>query len=207
MTGATGSLGAYLLDELLADPDVETVYCLCRAKNDAHAADRLEASMKMRKLLPRFCDAHINPNGRVVALASDLSAHWLGLEEARYREIANRVTAVIHVRSYLSLRRSTLPYTISLERLAGQFQFGHLEVRISTHTLPNHPVRLLTHLPIFEPHIRGAVNLMHLALSLPHGEPAKFFFVSSVSSVLNWPGPGLAPEAVMDDPAVAEVLG
>ena len=96
MTGATGSLGSYILDELLKDPDVETVYCLCRAKNDAGAADRLAASMKARKLLTRFSKAHIK---RVVALATDLSADRLGLDEERYHEIANRVTTIIHVRT------------------------------------------------------------------------------------------------------------
>ncbi|KAG9316269.1 hypothetical protein JVU11DRAFT_2298 [Chiua virens] len=48
--------------------------------------------------------------------------------------------------------------------------------------------------PVLRTHIRGAVNLMHLALSSPHPQPAQFFFASSVSAVANWPGPGLVPE-------------
>lgn len=59
----------------------------------------------------------------------------------------------------------------------------------------------------FETHIRGAVHLMHLALSSPRPQPAKFFFASSVSAVANWPGPGLVPEAVTDNPAVAQEMG
>ena len=136
MTGATGSLGSYILDELLADPDVETVYCLCRAKNDADAADRLTASMNTRKLSTRFLDAHTKVKERVVALAADLPAVQLGLDEERYREIANRVTVIIHVRILTSLH-FVFPYLVPLERLGGQFQSGHFQVCICTNALYN----------------------------------------------------------------------
>lgn len=42
-------------------------------------------------------------NERVVALAADLPAVRFGLDEERYREIANRVTVIIHVRSRTSI--------------------------------------------------------------------------------------------------------
>ncbi|KAG9316268.1 hypothetical protein JVU11DRAFT_2297 [Chiua virens] len=80
LTGATGSLGSYILNELLADPNVETVYCLCRATTDADAADRLAASMKMRKLSTHFHSSAMSNevNERVVALAADLPANSTG---------------------------------------------------------------------------------------------------------------------------------
>lgn len=59
----------------------------------------------------------------------------------------------------------------------------------------------------FETHVRGAVNLMHLALFSPRAQPAKFFFASSISVVANWTRPGLVPEAVTDNPAVAQEMG
>lgn len=130
MTGATGSLGSYILDELLADPKVETIYCLCRAKNDADASDRLAGSMKTRKLLTRFSSANATANQRIVALAADLPAVRLGLDEARYHEIARRATAIIHVRpSPYPLSSSSLHF-VAAERLGGQFQLGHLQVGI-----------------------------------------------------------------------------
>ncbi|KAN0090779.1 hypothetical protein V8E55_004345 [Tylopilus felleus] len=168
LTGATGSLGSYILDELLADPKVETIYCLCRAKNDADASDRLAGSMKTRKLLTRFSSANATANQRIVALAADLPAVRLGLDEARYHEIARRATAIIH------------------NAWAVNFNLG-----ISS----------------FETHVRGAVNLMHLALFSPRAQPAKFFFASSISVVANWTRPGLVPEAVTDNPAVAQEMG
>ncbi|KAG1732264.1 putative aminoadipate reductase [Suillus paluster] len=164
LTGATGSLGAYILDELLSDPSVVTVYCLCRAKNDSDASSRITASMKTRKLLSHNFLAQT----RVKALACDLSAEKLGLQSDVYNEIATRATLIIH------------------NAWAVNFNLG-----ISS----------------FEPHIRGAVNLINLALASPHPRPADFYFASSISAVTAWRGPEPIPEAITDDPSVAQGLG
>ncbi|EGO25232.1 putative aminoadipate reductase [Serpula lacrymans var. lacrymans S7.9] len=162
MTGVTGSLGAYLLDEMIADPSVETVYCLCRAKSDTEAAARVNASMKTRRLLSRYSPG----DGRVVALASESAAERLGLQPDVYDEIVSRATLVIH------------------NAWAVNFNLG-----ISS----------------FETHIRGAVNLMNLALASPR--KADFYFASSNSAVASWPGPEPVPEIVTNDPSVAQGLG
>lgn len=131
MTGATGSLGSYILDELLADPTVETVYCLCRARDDADAADRLAMSMRTRKLSKRFSDANMKMIERVVALAADLPAVRLGLDEERYHEIVNRVTVIIHVRGRTSV---FLFASYRAERVGGQLQSGNLQVCVCADT-------------------------------------------------------------------------
>ncbi|KAG2150554.1 L-aminoadipate-semialdehyde dehydrogenase [Suillus clintonianus] len=164
LTGATGSLGAYILDELLSDPSVATVYCLCRAKDDADASSRIMSSMKTRKLSSRYEQAQ----SRVKALASDLPMDKLGLQSDVYNEIARRATLIIH------------------NAWAVNFNLG-----ISS----------------FEPHIRGAVNLINLALASPHPRPADFYFASSISAVAAWRGPESIPEAITDDPSVAQGLG
>ncbi|KAG2088169.1 L-aminoadipate-semialdehyde dehydrogenase [Suillus discolor] len=154
LTGATGSLGVYILDELLSDPSVATVYCLCRAEDDADASSRITASKKTRKLFTRYEQVQT----RVKALASDLSTDKLGLQTDMYNEIATRATLIIHSNS-------------------------------------------------FEPHIREAVNLINLALASPHPRPADFYFASSISAVAAWHGPDSIPEAITDDPSVAQGLG
>ncbi|KAG1862520.1 L-aminoadipate-semialdehyde dehydrogenase [Suillus subalutaceus] len=164
LTGATGSLGAYILDELLSDPSVATVYCLCRAKDDADASSRITASMKTRKLSSHNEKFQL----RVKALACDLSTDMLGLQSNMYNEIATRATLIIH------------------NAWAVNFNLG-----ISS----------------FEPHIRGAVNLINLALASPHPRPADFYFASSISAVGAWRGPDSIPEAITDDPSVAQGLG
>ncbi|KAK4703977.1 hypothetical protein P7C70_g2238, partial [Phenoliferia sp. Uapishka_3] len=58
----------------------------------------------------------------------------------------------------------------------------------------------------FEPHIKGACNLINLCLESTH--TANFYFASSVSAVAWWDGPSqLVPEAVLDDPEVAQAMG
>lgn len=89
LTGATGSLGASLLAELLPRPDVRLVFCLCRAKDDADALARVAASMQARGLPTDF-------GGKVVALASDLGADRLGLAADTYAAMAKQVTMVVH---------------------------------------------------------------------------------------------------------------
>ncbi|EIW83278.1 L-aminoadipate-semialdehyde dehydrogenase [Coniophora puteana RWD-64-598 SS2] len=164
LTGATGSLGAYLLDELLADSTVATVYCLCRAKDDADARRRVIDSLKTRKL-----SRHIDTAGeRIVAFSSDFASDRLGLSREAYEEILRRVTLVLH------------------NAWAVNFNLG-----ISS----------------FENNIRGAVNLMQLALSSSRPIPADFYFASSVSAVASWPGPSAVPEAIMMDPSVAQGMG
>ncbi|KAG8879407.1 hypothetical protein FRB97_001634 [Tulasnella sp. 331] len=93
LTGVTGSLGAYLLAELLVGHTVEKVYCLCRAKDDADAAIRIRTSMRARNLLHTMDG---EDDKRVIALASDLGADLLGLKQAMHAEIVACATLIIH---------------------------------------------------------------------------------------------------------------
>jgi thioester reductase-like protein len=85
LTGATGSLGAHLLAELLRNPGIERIYCLNRG-SDPQA--RTRESLKLRGLdVPRgVLDA------RVESLSADLTKPDLGLP----RERLAGVNLVIH---------------------------------------------------------------------------------------------------------------
>lgn len=69
LTGATGSLGAHLLDKLLDQEDVDQVICLVRARNDGEAMTRVGESLRVRCLRP-YSERR---EGSVVAYPSDLS--------------------------------------------------------------------------------------------------------------------------------------
>jgi thioester reductase-like protein len=71
LTGATGSLGAHLVAELLRDPNIQKIYCLNRGAG-AHA--RTIESLKARKLEV--------PLDRVESLSADLTRPDLGLATA-----------------------------------------------------------------------------------------------------------------------------
>jgi thioester reductase-like protein len=159
LTGATGSLGAALLAELVVRADVRLVYCLCRAKDDDEALARVVLSLDSRGLSTDL-------RGKVVAVAADLGSTSLGLPLERYDEMAKQVTTVIHNAWSVNFNQQ---------------------------------------LASFESHIRGAVNLMQLALTpIVVG---RFYFTSSVSAVANYRGPGYVPEAVIDDWTVAQGMG
>jgi hypothetical protein len=88
LTGSTGSLGSYLLSELLRDFSVTKIYCLNRS---ADAATKQLWSLREKGLtkLGRF------PH-RVEFLQAQFGAEKLGLDEAKYDEMLQEVDTIIH---------------------------------------------------------------------------------------------------------------
>ncbi|KAM3414455.1 hypothetical protein BST61_g9620 [Cercospora zeina] len=87
LTGSTGSLGSYLLHELLQDLDVGSVVCLGRS---ADAEARQHCSMAEKGLTTDFDVA------KVRFLHGELSKPYLGLPLGVYRELLETVTHVVH---------------------------------------------------------------------------------------------------------------
>lgn len=118
LTGATGFVGAHLLDQLLRQTDARVV-CLVRARDEAHALERIQAALASQQLAPeRLME-------RVVAVPSDLTQPWLGLGPARFHGLASECDAIIHnaavvsvVREYGSLQAVNVRGTRELLRLA-----------------------------------------------------------------------------------------
>ncbi|KAJ7355604.1 L-aminoadipate-semialdehyde dehydrogenase [Mycena albidolilacea] len=88
LTGATGSLGAHILNQLVSSPSVRKVICLSRAKSHADSVQRITESMKTRKV-PL-------PGNKLVSYAANPNAPLLGLTESEYNAIRDEVTDVIH---------------------------------------------------------------------------------------------------------------
>ena len=91
LTGATGSLGAHILDQLTRRPEVAKVICLSRAKSHADSEQRLADSLtqRQRNLTP---EAH----AKVASLAADVNRPDLGLTADEYAYLRNNLTTVIH---------------------------------------------------------------------------------------------------------------
>ncbi|ODN75184.1 hypothetical protein, variant [Cryptococcus amylolentus CBS 6039] len=91
LTGATGSLGAHLLDQLTRRPDVSKVICLSRAKSHADSFRRLQDSLAQRhRTLTPAAEA------KIVSYAADVNSEDLGLSPELYESLRNEATAVIH---------------------------------------------------------------------------------------------------------------
>ena len=89
LTGATGFVGMELLARYLQLTD-RPVYALVRARDDAHATERLRETLRCAL----GCDApwlH-----RVRALAGDITQPALGLDPDRALEVAGGVSEIVH---------------------------------------------------------------------------------------------------------------
>ncbi|KAH8428587.1 uncharacterized protein LDX57_006283 [Aspergillus melleus] len=89
LTGATGSIGAHLLHQLLSMNNIGTIYCFCRGKNPIL---RVLRSLESRGLaLPR----HTSPT-RIIALTTDLDQTDFGLDATTLKELLQSVSLIIH---------------------------------------------------------------------------------------------------------------
>lgn len=88
LTGATGSLGAHILYELLNDSSITTVFCLTRRSSPVEAT--------LRSLFDR--GLYIGPEQacKIIALNSTLEQPNLGLEKSLIRCMQDSVTQIIH---------------------------------------------------------------------------------------------------------------
>ncbi|KAK8189129.1 uncharacterized protein BKA78DRAFT_253737 [Phyllosticta capitalensis] len=85
LTGTTGALGNFILQDLIASPDVAKVFCLNRSQ-DAEA--RQAKSFAERDVTPDF--------QKVTFLHTDFSKPDFGLPKDVYDELARKTTAFIH---------------------------------------------------------------------------------------------------------------
>lgn len=87
MTGATGSLGSFLVDQLLSRPSVKRIYCLNRKTEQEATSRQLEAFLE-RGLDVSKLEAALG--SRVLVHAVDLSRKDLGLSDADYEAVSVR---------------------------------------------------------------------------------------------------------------------
>jgi len=122
LTGATGFVGRFLLSQLLRDTDAK-LYCLVRAKSNAEAHHRLkETLIKWHLWQESFAE-------RVVAVAGDLRAARLGLEETTYERLGQTVDAVYHcatqmnhLETYAASKAANVESSKALVRFATQWR-------------------------------------------------------------------------------------
>ncbi|KAA8896205.1 hypothetical protein FN846DRAFT_893478 [Sphaerosporella brunnea] len=93
LTGATGSLGAFILATLLQRPTVQKVYCFVRARSANAGQARVISALEKAHRLQQLTDAQ---KAKIVALPTDLSQATFGLKQEMYDQILREVTVVIH---------------------------------------------------------------------------------------------------------------
>lgn len=90
LTGATGSLGSFMLRDMLESSNVSKVYCLVRGKPEA-LMGRLYKAFEDRHLDVSLLDRHAN---KVEALPMNLMAEYFGWGKDVYEKLRQEVTLV-----------------------------------------------------------------------------------------------------------------
>ncbi|EXM24678.1 ANL, N-terminal domain [Fusarium oxysporum f. sp. vasinfectum] len=93
LTGVTGFVGAFLLDEFLRHPNVKQVACLVRGQTKAEAARRLQANMQKYDLWPD--DFALTT--KIMVLPGDITSRDLGLGSAKFDWLSNWSSAIFHL--------------------------------------------------------------------------------------------------------------
>ncbi|MGE7888622.1 amino acid adenylation domain-containing protein [Bacillus cereus] len=120
ITGVTGFLGVFLLDELLKQ-ETGDVYCLVRAADDEEAMMRIYNSMSSYGLWDE------SMRKRIIAVSGDLSSPNLGLEQTKFDFLALEVDVIYHngalvnfTYPYHSLKSANVDGTCEIIKLSRQ---------------------------------------------------------------------------------------
>ncbi len=89
LTGATGFLGAYLIDELLQTTDAK-IYCLIRAVNEPEALKRLQNN------LDQYNINYSNLGSKLIPICGDLEKPLIGLSVEQFEILAEQIDIIYH---------------------------------------------------------------------------------------------------------------
>ena len=135
LTGATGFLGAYLLDEILGKTGA-TVYCLVRASDTAAGNERIAGQLRTYNLWQDSFASRIQP------LVGDVSQPFMGLSEKQFLDLAAQTDVIYHSAGWLNM---AFPYA----RLKPVNVTGTLEVLRLAGTISTKPVHFVSSIAVF----------------------------------------------------------
>lgn len=155
LTGATGALGAYVLDLLWKTANVETIYCLVRGADEHAARERVSKALQQKGL------ANLPPpgksNGKVKVIPAQLGEERLGLSDELYDHLAKTTTSIIHIGWTVNFRLKLRSFV--KDNITGVRNLLNLALKIpranpprftycsSTAAIMNYPLNESQHLP------------------------------------------------------------
>jgi myxalamid-type nonribosomal peptide synthetase MxaA len=135
LTGATGFLGAYLLHGLLRRTEAD-VYCLVRASSADQGRARISANVAT------YLDWDAAWDARIIPVVGDLAEPGFGLDETRFRALAERTDSIVH-------NGGVVNFTLSYGRMRAANVLGTAEVLRLASTGRAHPVHFVSTLGIY----------------------------------------------------------
>jgi thioester reductase-like protein len=134
LTGATGFLGSFLLQDLLSSTDA-TIHCLVRAGSPEDGRGRIERALRSHLI-------HAELGDRVVAVPGDLSQPRFGLSEVAFASLAERTDVVLH-------SGAAVNFLLQLPDLLATNVFGTQEALRFARTCGNRPFHFVSTIGIF----------------------------------------------------------
>jgi thioester reductase-like protein len=141
LTGATGFVGAFLLNELLRQTQAQIV-CLVRAQDAGEGQQRIREALTFYRL----CDADVSD--RVIAIVGDLAQPLLGLTNEQFQALADTIDVIYHngalvnfISPYQALKATNVLGTQDIIRLASQGKPKSIHFVSSTGALADDPNR------------------------------------------------------------------
>lgn len=119
LTGSTGSLGSYMLDNLLRNPEISEVICLNRPGSDEEKQRKSNAE---RGLSCEFTKATF--------LEVDVTKENLGMDQSIYSDFAKKVTHLVHNAWPVNFNLPFSSFTPQLDVIEGLLQFAHEAPRL-----------------------------------------------------------------------------
>jgi|GEM_PF-1255062 len=141
LTGATGFLGSFLLQELFQQTKAQ-IYCLVRNSNSS-----VEGKEKIHKNLERYGLGHLlehaNFHSRIIPVLGDLSKPFLGVDEQKFYQLAGEIDRIYHVGANVNL---LYPYTAMRAANVGGIQ----EILRLASLVKLKPLHYISSLGVFE---------------------------------------------------------
>ncbi|NET90322.1 MAG: amino acid adenylation domain-containing protein [Kamptonema sp. SIO1D9] len=162
VTGATGYLGAFIVQQLLKKTKAD-VYCLVRAANPEEGKRRLEKTLRLYLIWEDSFQTRIHP------VIGDLEKPLLGLSAQQFLDLAAAVDTIYHsgalvnfIYPYSRLKAPNVQGTQEILRLACQVKLK------SVHFVSTLDVLLSTHAP--RPFLEND-RALHNPVQVPYGYP------------------------------------
>lgn len=200
ITGGTGFMGKVMVEKLLRScPQVERIYLLVRGKGAHSAQERLNAMLESelfyeaRRCAPDFAQ-------KVVAMNGELTAERMGLSDADYDVIVNKVSVVFHVAATVKfterIKNAVEVNVLVVKRILELgSQIKHLMALIHVSTAYAHTdkevIEEVAYPPVMDPH--KLINLMNtldnhmadsIAADLVGKRPNTYTFTKSIAEAL-----------------------
>ncbi|MEH2169753.1 MAG: amino acid adenylation domain-containing protein [Nostoc sp.] len=156
LTGATGFLGAFLLDELLQKTPAN-IYCLVRSADAKLGKNKLRQNLEMYSLW----NEHLS--SRIIPIVGDLSEPLFGLSQEKFLLLANNIDVIYHNGAFVNFIH---PY----EQMKAINVLGTQEVLRLASLIKLKPVHYVSTLSVFPAQSDSEVQVFREKDYLEHGE-------------------------------------